>query len=54
MIKEGGGQSVEPHVKEPKGSRPDAFIDLYRCFEMFGKYKNEARKGPGHSLDKSC
>lgn len=20
----------------------------YRCFEMFGKYKNEARKGPGH------
>lgn len=27
---------------------------MYRCFEMFGKYKNEASKGPGHSLDEPC
>lgn len=28
VIKEGGVHSVEPHVEEPKGSRPDAFIDV--------------------------
>lgn len=26
----------------------------YRCFEMFGKYKNEVSKGTGHSLDEPC
>lgn len=49
VIKEGGVHSWNPMWKSPKAQGLMLSL-MYRCFEMFGKYKNEASKGPGHSL----